>query len=305
VIACTFVSLPTALRCALPALLCLFLFCHSSRAAEVSPFLDLDAGACEKLEDKNLQVGPPDAEIVAACAGLTRSRVFNQKFSGGPGALAFALVGMVLVYGVFGVPMRSIAALFRRSSDRLGATLPLTALLSLLVRCIIGLAFVAILALPYAPIAGAVALMALLFVQLRRQRVAATRSTATDAASSPRPLSVMLADLINDGAASVIGLLGLVVLARRDPWLVGCGIAFAIIASLPAAIAARRSLWRRRAVLLGVAALLGALLGYAATADVEGEQALEQTTLWGLLPPLLFASAAFSAVWVQSRRRIV
>jgi hypothetical protein len=30
-----------------------------ARAENASPFLDLDADACAKLDDKNLQVGPP------------------------------------------------------------------------------------------------------------------------------------------------------------------------------------------------------------------------------------------------------
>jgi regulator of protease activity HflC (stomatin/prohibitin superfamily) len=43
-----------------------------ARAENASPFLDLDADARAKLDDKNLQVGPPDEEIVQACAALSR-----------------------------------------------------------------------------------------------------------------------------------------------------------------------------------------------------------------------------------------
>ena len=54
-----------------------FLGSLSFARAKRSPFLNLDAGACDKLEDKNLQVGPPDADIVAACAALHRGAVLG------------------------------------------------------------------------------------------------------------------------------------------------------------------------------------------------------------------------------------
>src|ERR1700690_4000988 len=84
---------------------------HLARAQGVSPFLNLDAGACDKLEDKDLQVGPPDADIVAACAALRRGAVLGQRFSGGPGAIALLIAGLVLTYVVLGVPLRSVAGL--------------------------------------------------------------------------------------------------------------------------------------------------------------------------------------------------
>ena len=55
-----------------------------ARAQEVSPFLNLDAGACDKLDDKNLQVGPPDADILAACAALSPAPFSAKGSPAGP-----------------------------------------------------------------------------------------------------------------------------------------------------------------------------------------------------------------------------
>ena len=291
------------LRGALLTLFCFFAFAGPAGAADVSPFTTVDAAACAKLDDKNLQVGPPDAEIVEACAALRRSQVFGQSFSGGPGALALALFGMVLVYAAFGVPMRSAAGLMERSGGRTTGAMSVETVLGLILRGLIGLLFLAILSLPYAMAAGCVVIVALLILQFRPSRVAPVRVAPDSATAPPSVSSVVIADLINDAAASAVGLLALALLARRDLWLLCFGIALAIVASAPAVIAARRRLRRRHAYLLAAAAILGAILGVAANADPLVAQAFAENALPGLLIPLVFAAVVLGAVQMGSRNR--
>lgn len=291
------------LRGALLTLLCFFAFAGFVRAADVSPFATVDAAACEKLDDKNLQVGPPDAEIVEACAALRRSAVFGQSFSGGPGALALALFGMVLVYAAFGVPMRSIAGLMGRFGGRTIGAMSIETALGLILRGVIGLLLVVILSLPYAMAVGCVVIVALLILQFRPSRVAPIPLAREGATAPPSVLSVVLADLTNDAAASAAGLLGLALLARRDLWLLSFGIALAIVASVPAVIAARRRLRRDHILLLAVAAVLGAIFGVVANADPLLAPAFAETMLPGLVTPLLFAAAVLAAVRIGRRGR--
>jgi hypothetical protein len=138
------------LRGVILTLFCLSAFAGLAHAADVSPFTNLDAGACEKLEDKDLQVGPPDTDIIEACAALRRSAVFGESFSGSPAALALALFGMALVHAVFGAPMRSVAGLLGRSGRRTIAVMSIETALGLALRGGIGLLLVAIFSLPYA-----------------------------------------------------------------------------------------------------------------------------------------------------------
>ena len=289
------------LRGVLLTLLCLFALAGLAGAADVSPFTALDAGACAKLEDKNLQVGPPDADIIEACDALRRSAIFGQSFSGGVGELALALFGMVLVYAAFGVPMRSMAGLMGRSRGRtIGAMLIETAL-GVVLRGGFGLLFTAILGLPYAMAVGCVVIVALLILQCRPSRVAPIPPATENATAPPSALSVVLADVTNDAAASATGLLGLVLLARRDPRLLVFGIALVIVASIPAVVAARRRLRRREISLLAAATVLGAIFGAVAVADPELQQAFAETMLPAFLIPLLFATAVLGAAWMGRR----
>jgi hypothetical protein len=270
-------------------------------ASDDSPFTTLDAAACEKLDDKNLHVGPPDAEIVEACDALRRSAVFSQRFSGGPPALALALFGMVLVYAAFGVPMRAMAGLMGRFGGRTIGALTIDAVLGVILRGAIGLLFVAILSLPYAMTVGCVVVVALLILQLRSSRVAPALPATETAAAPPSLVSVVLADLTNDAAASAAGLLGLALLARRDLWLLAFGVALVVAASLPAVIAARRRLRRRHVLLLAVAGVLGAIFGVAADADPYLPPTFAQSALASLVLALAFATAVVGSNWLGRR----
>jgi hypothetical protein len=274
------------------ALFCFLSLTGVGRSDDPSPFLNLDAGACEKLDDKNLQVGPPDAEIVAACAALHQRAVLGQRFSGGPGAMALALAGMVLVYVVLGAPMRSVAGLIGLATGRSAAMLSIEAALALLLRAGVGFLILAILTLPYTTAAACVAMMALLILSFR-----SPRSSPAEVVGAPPPSrsSVVLANLINDVAASAAGVLGLALLARRDPWWLGAGICLAAVASVPAVVSARRRLRRDPTARLAAAAALGAIFGAAAVADPRVAEAVGDAPGPALVSALVFFLAIIGA----------
>jgi hypothetical protein len=277
---------------AILALFCFLSLTGAGRSEDSSPFLNVDAAACEKLDDINLQVGPPDAEIVAACAALHQGAVLGQRFSGGLGAMALALLGMVLVYATLGVPLRSVARLMGLATGRSAAVLSIETALTLLLRACVGFLILAILTLPYSTAAACVVMIALLILSFR-----SPRSAPAEIAGAPPPSrsSVVLADLINDVAASAAGILGLALLARRDPWWLGAGIALAAVASVPAIVSLRRRLRRDPAARLVAAAALGAIFGAAAVADPRVAEAVGDAPGPALVSALVFFLAIIGA----------
>jgi hypothetical protein len=81
------------------ALFCFLSLTGVGRSEDASPFLDVDAAGCEKLDDMNLQVGPPDAEImtVLPCAP-------EESFVGRQSAAETLILSCVhvLVWATFG-----------------------------------------------------------------------------------------------------------------------------------------------------------------------------------------------------------
>jgi hypothetical protein len=244
-------------------------FVGFARAEDVSPFLNLDAGACDKLEDKNLQVGPPDADIVAACAALHRG-------------------------AVLGVPLRSVAGLMGRASGRSTALLSLEAPLAFVLRGCVGLVILAILSVPYAIAGGCIVMLAAAILSLRKARAARSQD---ETAPAPSRASVALADVINDVYASAAGILGIALLSRRDLWWLAFGIALALVASIPAVIAARRRLRSEPMARLAATAALGALFGAAAIADPDVATRFGDAATPALASALIFALAVLAAGW--------
>jgi hypothetical protein len=267
---------------------------HLARAQGVSPFLNLDAGACDKLEDKDLQVGPPDADIVAACAALRRGAVLGQRFSGGPGAIALLIAGLVLTYVVLGVPLRSVAGLLGQASGRSTTILSLEAGVAVVLRACVGLMLLAVLRIPYAIAVGCIVMLTAVILSLRKGPAAPSKN---ETAPGPSRASVVLANAINDAYASAPGVLGIALLARRDPWWLAIGLALALVATVPAVIAARRRLRREPTARIATTAVLGALFGTTAIDDPDLMARFGDTAMPALASAFAFAVAVLGAGW--------
>ncbi len=276
------------------SLVCWLGWAGFARADEAAPFLQIDADACARLDDKNLQVGPPDADIVGACAALNRRTVLGQKFSGGAGALALLIAGAVLIYAVLGVPMRSVAGLLGLPTGLSTAVLSIEAALALFLRVAVGLAALAMLSLPFAIAGGCIVMLAAAILSLRKIRAAPPESE-TDTA--PSAISLVLAAAINDAYASATGILGLALLSRRDPRWLGAGIALALFASIPAIIAARRRLRREPITRLATTAVLAALFGATAFADPDLSPFLADAGTPPVASAAVFALLVVGAGW--------
>jgi hypothetical protein len=293
---------PPMLWRALAIVFCLFSHCAAARADDLFSFTNVDIAGCDRLDDIRLQVGPPDAEIVAACRALRRSMVFSQSFSGGPAALALSLLGIVLTYAVLGVPMRALTGLMGRRFGRTTSAMTIEALLALTLRGAIGLLLLAASQLvAFAPAIGCLALVGATLWAARRRAAAAALPESQNAAAAPSGLSLVLADVANDVAASVVGVLGLALLARQDLRVLAVGVAVAILASTPGFIAARRRLRAHDILFVAAAAALSAIFGFVAAADPQWAESFGEATLPVLLIPLLFAAAVVGASWIGRR----
>ena len=208
-----------------------------------------------------------------------------------------AVVGILLVYAVFGTPMRSAARLMGGGSGTVpGAVLEM--LVSLLLRGMIGLALIGLFSAPYVRIGGSILLIALMS---RSLKVAGARapSEPEGAHQPPGRFSIFAAGVINDVAGSAIGLLGLALAAQHDLVLLGTALAFAIVASTPPFIRARRSLRARPLALTVVSALLAATTGVFALSDPSVASAIGSARIPGLLVPLVLAAAALGVGWLN------
>src|SRR5665811_545751 len=109
--------------------------------------------------------------MISACASLQRGTVLRQRFSGGPSALALSLLGFLLVYAALGAPMRCVAGLFGLAVGGSASTLWFETVLGLILRAAIGVAFLAVLSLPFAAAGGCVLILILLILFVRASRV--------------------------------------------------------------------------------------------------------------------------------------
>ena len=259
-----------------------------ARAGDASPFLAFDAESCAKLDDKNLQVGPPDAEMVTACAAFGRRAVLGQTFSGGPASVALLLAGAVLLYIVLGVPMRPVFGLLGRAGDRSSASLSIETAVIGFLRVGVAFAVLALLSAPFALSAACLAMLAAAILSLRPLRASPSGSETEGRASA---VSIILADAVNDVYASAAGILGLAVLARRDPRWLAAGVALALVFSVPTIVRSRRRLRSDPAARLVTASGLAALFGAAAFADPD-----LSSYSGDAFPTVLAGAAAFALI---------
>ena len=152
----------------------------------------------------------------------------------------------------------------------------------------------AILSVPYAIAGGCIVMLAAAILSLRKIRAAPTEN---ETAPAPSRASVLLADMINDVYASAAGILGIALVSRRDPWWLAFGLALALVASIPAVIAARRRLRTEPAARIAATAALGALFGAAAIADPDLATRFGDAATPALASALIFALAVLGAGW--------
>ena len=280
------------------AAILLFVFAFPAKSQESSPFSTIDAAACAKLDDKNLQVGPPDEEIVASCEALRRSAIFSQSFQGGPAALVFAIFGMILAYAVYGVPIRAVTALISQSGPGSAVGAATRAVVALLLRGSVAIVILTLLSVPYAMAVGGVVIIAALALLRRPSHLDPVRKESEVPGPKASQITVDLADYVNDVVSSAPGILAITLLARRDLRLVALGLVFAVGASAPHFITMRRGVRRSQIGFLSAAAALGAAVG----SIPEFANVLEDAALPGPLSAVIFAFAACGAVWIGRQR---
>jgi len=208
----------------------------------------------------------------------------------------FAFAGMVLVYAVFGTPMRSAARLTGRGDGTIsGAAVEMIA--SLIFRGVIGLALLWLLGFPYATALGGVLLAALILWSVDAPRARVARSEPGDGQEPPGGFSIFVADTLNDVAGAAIGLLGLALLAQRDLVMIFVALVLAVAASAPFTLLVRRRLRANSPIFIVCSALLAALVGAFALNDPPIAAAIGGAVLPGLLVPLALAAAALGLGW--------
>ena len=207
-----------------------------------------------------------------------------------------ALAGMVLVYAIFGTPMRSAARLIGGGEGSLsGAAVEMIA--SLVFRGLIGAALVWLLGFPYATALGGalLAVLILWIVNAPRARIALTEPD--NEGPPPGRFSIFVADVINDVASGAAGLLALALLAQHDLILFGVALVLAIVASTPVIRLARRRARFNPAIFVVLSALLAAFVGAFALNDPPIAAAIGGATLPSLLAPITLAAAAVGLGW--------
>ena len=202
---------------------------------------------------------------------------------------------------MIGVPLRSVAGLMGRASGRSTALLWVEAPLAFVLRGCVGLVILAILSVPYAIAGGCLVILAAAILSLRKARAAPSED---ETAPAPSRAGMLLADMINDGYASAVGILGIALLSRRDPRWLAFGLALALVASIPAVIGARRRLRAEPKARIAATAALAALFGAAATADPDLAPRFGEGATPALASALIFALAVLAAGWrTRANRR--
>ena len=175
-----------------------------------------------------------------------------------------ALLGVGLVYGLLGTPIRSAALLI------VGAA-PLPSLLgtlaSVILRAGLGLVLLWVLGIPYATSICSLAFVVTVAFKLRSPtRPNAAEASDTDAGAAGR-VSSFAAEQINDLAGAALGLVGLALLARHHALFLAAAVCLGIVASMPSIIVIRR---RFRAKAWVAAVSIGALaVGLFALAQLD------------------------------------
>ena len=268
----------------------------------------LQTGPCyEALVDKNAATPTtaPNRELGAACAAehgdveKAWARVIRLWGSdstdipdydsyrhadaplNGAAPIWLALVGILLSYAVLGTPMRSAARLLGAyPGPTKGAVVDLAA--SLVLRGLIGAAFITLFGLPYLAVLGAAALIAWAVIRLGRAAPAQLEPYAGS-------LSARAAEAINDPAGAAAGLAASALFVQHSFLTFALGLALALVVSAGPVIVARRALRATRVRAAIAAAALAAALGEAMVIAPPVSGWVGGLTGASLIAPVIFA----------------
>ncbi len=253
---------------------------------------DGGTGLRRQGEDKSNETDT--GELICALPDLSGSRPAQQPSAAsarldlGATGVALALLGIVLTYAVLGVPLRSVAGPMGGPPVMPGRGALAEAAAALASRTVLAFLTFGLLSLPGAGAVGGMVVLACLVAALRFPRRGSPAPGAPP--EPPSRVAVTVATLINDGSASLAGVVCLALLAHHEAWLLVLGVALAPAASAPSFILRRRRLRRAPRALIAAAALLAVVVGLSMFADPWVAAAVGQAVWPRLLGPLLLAS---------------
>ncbi len=183
--------------------------------------------------------------------------------AGGPGWIAAAVAGILLIYAVLGTPIRSAARVMSGEENATRRASETAA--SIVSRALLGLLLVW-----FAGFSVLVLIGAVIFLILTARCVGASAPPPApfDSPREAQGLAEFAAETINDLGGAGPGLVGIALFARHDLRLLAAGVLLALVASIPSVIFARRALRSRPLAMTVLATLLVALVAEAAYADM-------------------------------------
>lgn len=294
-----------------------------ARAVDVSQLSDFENAPCfRSLSARNAaeHADAPDSAMADACdavhgdadaAWVRLTQLWQPRTPGaaaapsigtGPGWAALAFLGTVLVYGLLGAPMRAAAGLMRFPVGRPRAVLVIGTALALVARTVAAFLAFALLGLPFATALGALVLLVLLVRRTGSARITAGVPKDDPAAPAPTRTAVVLADLVNDGAASAAGLLGLALMAHHDVRLLVLALVLGPVASVPSLIVLRRRLRRPSPALAGLSVALAALAGVVAVSEPLLVRVFGAGPLPAIAAAVLFGATVLATPWMRRDR---
>jgi hypothetical protein len=206
-----------------------------------------------------------------------------------------ALIGMLLVYALCGTPLRSAARLIGTGGG--GPRSAGRAIVNLAGRGLLGLVLLWLASFSYLTLVGSLVFVAVIAQRLRRPVVARTPASPEVVTTGGNRFADFAADEINDILGAVPGMIGLALFAQHDARLLAIAVGFAVVASVPAVISARRRLRAHPLAMTLAAALLAAGIGALAQQDPPIAALVGSAGILVLIGPVAFALAAVASGW--------
>ena len=221
----------------------------------------------------------------------------DDNASSNPAWKGLALFGMLFVYALCGTPMRSAAELMAAGGGGGALQSAGRTIAYLILRGLLGLVLLWLLGFSYLNLIGGLAFVFIVARKLRTPSATTTLRSREDATNEANNLAILLADVINDILGAAPGLLGLALLSQHDGRLLVIAVAFAIVASIPPVIVARRMLRANPLAMTIAAAPLAAGIGVVAQLDPAVAPLVGASGLLSMIAPLALALAVVASGW--------